>query len=117
VAGARLSASVGVIVADLEVADITEYLERDVGDVGHAGAVDRRKPVVALLGKGGPVDLALRTPLMVELARTIDNPRGGEPIENMKNPAELCRAARFPDQTAIKRHLHAELRRHLAERR
>jgi hypothetical protein len=100
-----LSASVGVIVDDLKVADIKAYLERDVGDVCHAEAADRWKPVVALLGKGGPVDFALRTPLMVGLARTIYNPRGGESIENVKKPAELCWAARFPDQAAIKRHL------------
>ena len=115
VAGAKLTASAGVIVRDLDADDIKNYLERDAGD--DAAAVDRWSPVVALLGKGGPVDLALRTPLMVGLARTIYNPRvgepiqnvkdprGGEPIQNVKDPHELCRTEDFPDHHAVERHL------------
>jgi DNA-binding SARP family transcriptional activator len=47
---------------------------------------------------GGALAQALRTPLMVDLARTAyENPA--------TDPGELCDTARFPDRTAIERHL------------
>ena len=58
-----------------------------------AGPVMRSRwdPVLALLGTDAPVGHALRTPLMVSLARMIYNPRPGELVEGLRDPAEeLC---------------------------
>jgi hypothetical protein len=46
----------------------------------------------------GPLARALRSPLMIDLTKTIYTTSGA-------NPAELCESARFPDQGSVERHL------------
>jgi len=53
----------------------------------------RWDPVLAVLGTNAPAGLALETPLMVGLARTIYNPRPGELAGTLRDPAELCSSA------------------------
>jgi hypothetical protein len=72
----------------LDAADVSRYL-RD--DAGGAGAPARWDPVLATLGTEAPAGRALVTPLMVDLARTIYNPRPGECTAVLGDPAELCR--------------------------
>jgi len=49
---------------------------------------------------------ALTTPLMVTLARTIYNPRPGEPTVTVgRSPAEMLDPVRFPTCTEIVHHL------------
>ena len=68
-----------------------------------AGPVMRARwdAVLALLGTDAPVGQALRTPLMVSLARMIYNPRPGELAESLRDPAkELCQP-NLTDQKAV----------------
>ena len=66
-----------------------------------AGPVTRARwdPVLAVLGTEAPAGQALRTPLMVGLARAIYNPRPGELAGALRDPAELCSPA-LADRTA-----------------
>jgi hypothetical protein len=61
---------------------------------------DRWRPVVDHLRShpGGALGQALRTPLMVDLARTAY-------AHPATDPRELCGAARFPDRAAVEDHL------------
>ena len=58
-----------------------------------AGPVAKARwaPVFAALGTKAPVGRALRTPLMVGLARAIYNPRPDELAGALRDPAELCK--------------------------
>ena len=60
----------------------------------------RWEPVLKLVGSTAPVGQALRTPLMVGLARTIYNPRPGDLAGPLREPAELCGPG-LADRTAV----------------
>jgi hypothetical protein len=53
-----------------------------------------------LLGTEAPAGQALTTPLMVNLARVIYNPRSGELARTLRDPAELCDSA-LADRVAV----------------
>jgi hypothetical protein len=60
----------------------------------------RWDPVFAVFGTEAPVGQALTTPLMVGLARAIYNPRPGEALTTLRDPAELCDPD-LADRTAV----------------
>ena len=62
----------------------------------------RWDPVLPVLGTRAPAGQALRTPLMVALARVIYNPRPGEAAGALRDPAELCG---LPSRAAVEAHL------------
>jgi NACHT domain len=95
-----LAGTAGVEICDLDPNDVGEYLERDSGWAG----ANRWKPVVDCLGKKTPVGLALRTPLMVSMARTIYN-YAGKDTGSPRDPAELCKEDRFPEAKNVEKYL------------
>ena len=80
-------AAAAIELRPLDVAVVRSYLCDDAaGPVAKA----RWDPVFAVLGTDAPAGQALRTPLMVGLARAIYNPRPGESAGTLRDPAELC---------------------------
>lgn len=100
---ARLAGAAGIELRPLDAEDVAAYLRRDVGAGGYAA--DRWGPVAAQLGTTTPVGEALRTPLMLFLARAIYNPRPGESSHELPNPGELCDTSSFSTRVAVERHL------------
>jgi hypothetical protein len=106
--GIKLRGSAVVMLRDLDPADVRIYLERDAGG---PESMARWHQILAALTPASPeytappVGQALRTPLMVSLARAIYNPRPGEHLTSLPNPAELCDTNRFPDRADVERHL------------
>jgi hypothetical protein len=96
----RLSGATGITLASLDRDTVRAYWVREEEDAG------RWQPVVDQLGTATPVGQALTTPLMVSLARMIyDNlPPDGQ-SDKRPDPAELSKASRFPNSTAIQDHL------------
>ncbi|WP_202818866.1 helix-turn-helix domain-containing protein [Actinosynnema sp. ALI-1.44] len=94
-----LTSAGAVVLTDLAVADLADYLPRTTRKRGPLGAV--WEPVLAEVCEHPDGDLAavLTTPLMVSLARTIysDTPD--------HDPAELLDTGRFGTREAIERHL------------
>jgi hypothetical protein len=83
-----LRAAAAIQLRPLDADAVRSYLCDDAaGPVGKA----RWAPVLAVLGTEAPAGQALRTPLMVGLARAIYNPRPGELAGTLPNPADLCR--------------------------
>jgi hypothetical protein len=94
-AGSFLTRAAVVEIEPVEIEDAVDFLtaRRRPGETRWGALVERlrREPTGALAQ-------ALRTPLMVDLARTAyANPA--------TDPGELCDTARFPDRAAIERHL------------
>jgi len=83
----RLRAAAAVQLNPLDGPQVSRYLLADAGD---ATAKGRWALVIDRLGTRAPVAEALTTPLAVSLARTIYNPRPGEPEGVLRDPAELC---------------------------
>ena len=98
----KLGSAAGVVLKDLDAADVAAYLKRDAGS---DSAAARWTPVLDVLGTSEPVARALRTPLMVGLARTIYNPRPGEPVMNLNPPKELCDSEKFRLHTEVEKYL------------
>lgn len=98
---ARLTGMAGIRLEPLGADDVAAYLLRDAGG-SDTPAAARWEPVVAVLGTNAPVAGALRSPLMVSLARSVYNPRPGEVEGELPDPAELLRR---PTRTAVERHL------------
>jgi hypothetical protein len=94
-AGVMLHAAAAVELRPLDADAVRDYLCNDAGD---RVAQARWDPVLAVLGTEAPAGQALRTPLMVGLARDIYNPRPGELVGTLRNPAELCGQ---PDRIAV----------------
>ena len=69
-------------------------------DAAGPAAKARWAPVLAVLGTEAPAGQALKTPLMVGLARAIYNPRPGELAGTLRDPAELCDPA-CTDRAAV----------------
>ncbi|MER5223839.1 NACHT domain-containing protein [Streptomyces flaveus] len=99
----KLAGAAGIELCPLEAHDAAAYLHRDAGGGGYAA--ERWEPVAAQLGTLTPVGEAMRTPLMLFLARTIYNPRPGESSEDLPHPGELCDTSRFAGRAAIEDHL------------
>ncbi|MEV0172143.1 NACHT domain-containing protein [Streptomyces sp. NPDC050803] len=99
----KLSGAAAVELCPLQTQDIADYLRRDAG--GQDSAATRWAPVIRLLGTDAPVARTLTTPLMLFLARTVYNPRPGEPHTELPDPADLCDPVRFPDTAAVRSHL------------
>lgn len=88
--GVTLRAAAAVQLRPLDADTVRDYLCDDAaGPVAKA----RWDPVLTVLGTEAPAGQALRTPLMVALARTIYNPRPGELVGTLRDPAELCSPA------------------------
>ena len=92
-----LRAAAAVQLRPLDAAAIRRYLCHDAG-----GPVARARwdPVLAVLGTEAPAGQALRTPLMIGLARAIYNPRPDELAGTLRDPAKLCDPT-LNDQTAV----------------
>jgi hypothetical protein len=83
-----LRGAAGIHIRPLDADAVRGYLCDDAaGPVGRA----RWDPVLTALGTEAPAGQVLRTPLMVGLARAIYNPRPGELVGEMRDPAELCK--------------------------
>jgi hypothetical protein len=82
-----LRAAAAVQLLPLTAEAVRDYLCDDA-----AGPVAKARwgPVLQMLDTEAPTGQALRTPLMVGLARTIYNPRPGELVGALDDPAELC---------------------------
>ena len=93
--GVKLRDTAGVMVRELDHADVRKYLRDDAGSTP-----DRWNPV--LNNPNSPAGQALRTPLMVWVARTIYNPRPGERTESLPKLDDL---RKFPTSTDVERHL------------
>ncbi|MEU3645746.1 BTAD domain-containing putative transcriptional regulator [Lentzea sp. NPDC034063] len=94
-AGSFLTRAAVVEIEPVEIEDAVEFLtaRRRPGETRWRPLVERLRREPA----GAPAQ-ALRTPLMVDLARSAyANPA--------TDPGELCDTARFPDRAAIERHL------------
>jgi hypothetical protein len=93
--GITLRAAAAVELRPLDADAVRSYLLEDAG--GHTARV-RWESVLDMLGTATPAGQALRTPLMVGLARAIYNPRPGELAGTLRDPAELLRPV---DQKAV----------------
>jgi hypothetical protein len=84
----RLTGAVGIELCPLDPADTADYLRATAG--GPASAA-RWEPVLTTLAAPAspPVARALTTPLMTTLARAVYNPRPGEHVGGLPDPAEL----------------------------
>ena len=82
-----LRGAAAVQLRPLDVDAVRDYLCDDAaGPIAKA----RWDPVIQVLGTKTPAGQALRTPLMVGLARAVYNPRPGELAGTLRDPAELC---------------------------
>ncbi|MGW3118492.1 NACHT domain-containing protein [Streptomyces sp. NPDC001107] len=100
----RLTGAAGIELDAVVPEEAAAYLRRDAGGEGTPSA-ERWRPVLDLLPTDTPVGQALQTPLTLFLARTIYNPRPGERLTALPDPAELCDTTRFPTATAIRARL------------
>jgi NACHT domain len=85
--GFRLRGAAAIELRPLDAVTVREYLSDDVGSPVTAARWD---PIFKVLGTEAPAGQALTTPLMVGLARVIYNPRPGEGVGQLRDPAELC---------------------------
>ncbi|WP_018505338.1 NACHT domain-containing protein [Parafrankia discariae] len=101
----RLTGAAGIELLSLEADDVADYLQVSAG--GPASAARWRQVLAALTQTPAPpVTQALTTPLMASLARTIYNPRPGEPAARVgRSPSELLDLVRFPTRTTVEQHL------------
>lgn len=100
----KLAGAAGIELCPQTAAETAAYLCRDAGG-DHSRSATRWERVLIQLGSDTPVGQALRTPLMVFLARTVYNPRPGEHSISLPDPAELCDEDRLPSKAAVERFL------------
>ncbi|MFI1002070.1 NACHT domain-containing protein [Streptomyces galbus] len=100
----RLTGAAGIELGAVAPEEAAAYLRRDAGGDGTSSA-DRWRPVLDLLPTHAPVGQVLQTPLTLFLARTIYNPRPGERLTALPDPAELCDTTRFPTAAALRARL------------
>ncbi|MEV6594567.1 NACHT domain-containing protein [Streptomyces acidicola] len=100
----RLNGAAGIELDAVAPEEAAVYLRRDAGGEGTPSA-ERWRPVLELLPTDAPVGQALRTPLTLFLARTIYNPRPGERLTALPDPAELCDTTRFPTAADVRARL------------
>ena len=84
----NLRAAAAVVLRPLDADAVRGYL---CDDAAGPAMKARWDPILALLGTKAPAGQALRTPLMVGLARAIYNPRPGELTGTLPDPADLCK--------------------------
>ncbi|WP_326596454.1 NACHT domain-containing protein [Streptomyces sp. NBC_01803] len=101
----RLAGAAGIELLPLTPGTVAAYLRRAAGGVGTDSAA-RWEPVIGALGTGLPVARALSTPLTVSLAGRVYNPRPGEGITALPDPATLCDTGLLPDADAVRVHLY-----------
>jgi NACHT domain len=100
----KLAGAAGIQLLPIDPETAGSYLVRDGG--GDETSKIRWAPVRHQLGTSSPIGLALRTPLMLFLARTIYNPRPSESLNTaLPDPAILCDQSAFPEKRDIERHL------------
>jgi NACHT domain-containing protein len=94
-----LAGAAAIELRPLDARVVRRYLQDD-----SPGPVTRARwdSVLKLLGTQAPAGQALTTPLMVALARTIYNPRPGETLAAVPDPAELCG---FTSREVVEAHL------------
>jgi hypothetical protein len=103
----RLTGAAGIELDAVPPEEVAAYLRRDAGGEGTPSA-ERWRPVLDLLPTDTPIltdtpiGEALQPPLALFLARTIYNPRPGERLTALPDPAELCDTTRFPTAAAIR---------------
>jgi hypothetical protein len=98
----HLFGAAGVAVRPLSADEAIAYLT----DSARGGDGSRWHPLgIALQEKDSAVAMALSTPLMVDLADRIYNPRRPAETASKPNPSELIDTAKFPDAAAIEAHL------------
>ncbi|WP_053700230.1 NACHT domain-containing protein [Streptomyces sp. NRRL F-5755] len=102
----KLAGAAGIELLPLAARETAAYLRRDAGGAG-TPAARRWDRVLHGLRDGGPVADALSTPLTVFLARTVYNPRTGEPLEAVPSPDELLDAPALTSRAAVEAHLFA----------
>jgi hypothetical protein len=95
--GVRVRGAGVVQLRPLDAAAVSGYL---LDDTSGPAAAARWAPVLAALRTQAPVAKALTTPLMAGLARIIYNPRPGEIVGSVRDPAELC-APDLMDRAAV----------------
>lgn len=100
----KLAGAAGIHLTGVDPAHSADYLRRDAGGPATASAA-RWDSVVSRLGTTDPFSHVLASPLMLFLARTVYNPRPGENLSALPDPAELCDTTRLPDAPAISAHL------------
>jgi hypothetical protein len=96
----RLNGAAGVALRELDATEVKRYLCHP--EIPNSTAAARWDEVLDTLGTDTPTGWALRTPLMVSLARAVYSPPG---VESTADPAELCKANRFGTEEDVKRHL------------
>jgi transcriptional regulator with XRE-family HTH domain len=99
-----LAGAAALELADLDAADLADYLPRTAATTGPDGTHAAWGDVLAELpdGRTGARDVVLRvltTPLMVSLARAVYSDTGG------RDPVELLDTTRFPDEPSLEEHL------------
>jgi hypothetical protein len=99
--------------SDEDARTVARYL---LHDAGGPNAKRRWTAVISQLGPGSAVGMALTTPLMVDLAREIYNPRPGAGEDALRDPAELCDPS-LADRHAVEQHLFDALIRSAYRRR
>ncbi|MFC8512772.1 NACHT domain-containing protein [Streptomyces sp. NPDC057257] len=100
----KLVGAAGIELLPLDSEATAAYLRRDAGGAGTPAAA-RWDRVLRILGSDHPAAQALRTPLMIFLARTIYNPRTGEPLNAVPHPTELLDNPSLSTRASIKAHL------------
>ncbi|WP_435217981.1 NACHT domain-containing protein [Streptomyces sp. bgisy034] len=100
----KLAGAAGIELLALGPEETAAYLRRDAGGAG-TPAASRWERVLHSLGTDGPVAQALSTPLIVFMARTIYNPRTGEPLEEVASPDELLDIPALSTRQAVEAHL------------
>jgi hypothetical protein len=102
--GVRLTAAAVVEIMPLGASAVRDWLRASAPDPATAA---QWTPVTDVLSAAptGPIGQALRTPLMVSLARTIYTPAPGTPTSAVRNPGELSDASRFPTREDVEQWL------------
>lgn len=101
----RLAGAVGVALRALDGKTVKDFFQREAD--GSQAAAERWDPVFRKLGTSSPVAGALRSPLMVGLARAVYDPRPDEHkgAESLEPPAELCDTSKFSTSDEVEVHL------------
>lgn len=94
----QLTGAASITLCPLDTSIVSDYLKASAGGSGRWDEVLR----ILVADRASPIAQALKTPLMVALARAIYNPQPGETLATIPQPAELLR---FPTCGAIEQHL------------
>ncbi|MGN9796144.1 NACHT domain-containing protein [Streptomyces sp. OZ13] len=102
-----LERAAGIELQNLDAGIVERFLREGTDEEGFL--TGRWRPVTDLLADTAqPIAQALSTPLMASLAKTIYNPRPGDPLSGLPDPAEL-----LADSVAGRPRTRAEIEDHL----